>query len=248
MAVHWLTADEQRTWRAYLRVGTLLTARLNRQLQADSGLSLPEYEVLVRLSEAPDGKLRPFQLGLALDWEQSRLSHLLSRMARRGFVARQDCPGDRRGAEVVLTRAGRAAIESAAPGHVAAVRRLVFDQMDSAQAEAFGQACEAILAALEDAGQQLSLSGSVVARRRRGPHCGGRMIARAGLRGKARAGRVPPDRRRGRGDDVAGLPRPLGAASRRGVGVPARGRDLPRMPQHHALPGQRAERRDRRPA
>jgi DNA-binding MarR family transcriptional regulator len=175
MGVQWLRPAEQRAWRAYLRTGTLLTARLNRQLQADSGLSLPEYEVLVQLSEAPDGKLRPFQLGLVLNWEQSRLSHLLSRMARRGFVARQDCPGDRRGAEVVLTGPGRAAIESAAPGHVAAVRRLVFDQMDSAQAEAFGQALEAILAALEDADQQLSLWGSVVARRHCGPHCGGMM-------------------------------------------------------------------------
>ena len=156
VVVQWLTADEQRAWRAYLRAGALLTARLNRQLQADSGLSLPEYEVLVQLSEAPDGQLRPFQLGLALDWEQSRLSHLLARMIRRGFVTRQDCPGDRRGALVVLTGAGRAAIESAAPGHVAAVRRLIFDQMDSAQAAAFGQTFEAILTALDDDTQQLS--------------------------------------------------------------------------------------------
>ena len=152
MADRWLTADEQRAWRAYLRAGSLLTARLNRLLQADCGLSLPEYEVLVRLTEAPDGRLRQFQLGSALDWEQSRLSHMLSRMSRRGFVVRQDCAGDRRGANVVLTAAGRAAIESAAPGHVAAVRRLVFDRMDSEQAAAFGQAFEAILAGLEDAG------------------------------------------------------------------------------------------------
>jgi DNA-binding MarR family transcriptional regulator len=149
MVGQWLTVEEQHAWRAYMRAGTLLTARLNRQLQADSGLSLPEYEVLVRLSEAPGGKLRPFQLGLALDWEQSRLSHMLARMTRRGFVARHDCPGDRRGALVVLTRAGRAAIESAAPGHVATVRRLVFDQMSNAQAAVFGQVFEAILAALE---------------------------------------------------------------------------------------------------
>jgi DNA-binding MarR family transcriptional regulator len=124
----------------------------DRLLQADCGLSLPEYEVLVQLSEAPRGKLRPFQLGLALDWEQSRLSHMLSRMSRRGFVVRQDCAGDRRGAEVALTAAGRAAIESAAPGHVAAVRRLVFDQMDSEQAAAFGQVFEAILAGLGNSG------------------------------------------------------------------------------------------------
>jgi DNA-binding MarR family transcriptional regulator len=77
---------------------------------------------------------------------------MLSRMGRRGFVVRQDCAGDRRGAEVVLTAAGHAAIESAAPGHVAAVRRLVFDQMDREQAAAFGQVFEAILAGLENSG------------------------------------------------------------------------------------------------
>ncbi len=149
MTGQWLTADEQRAWRAYLRAGTLLTARLNRQLQADSGLSLPEYEVLVQLSEAPGGRLRPFQLGLALHWEQSRLSHQLSRMTSRGFVAREDCPGDARGAFIVLTEAGLAAIESAAPGHAAAVRQLVFGPLDDAQATAFGHAFEAITAALE---------------------------------------------------------------------------------------------------
>ena len=152
MTREWLSEDEQRAWRTYLRMGSLLPAALNRQLQQDCGLTLPEYEVLVQLSEAPQGKLRPFQLGLALDWEQSRLSHMLSRMSRRGFVARQDCAGDRRGADVVLTAAGRAAIESAAPGHVAAVRRLVFDQMDSEQTATFGQVFEAILAGLENSG------------------------------------------------------------------------------------------------
>ncbi|MFY9927543.1 MAG: MarR family winged helix-turn-helix transcriptional regulator [Streptosporangiaceae bacterium] len=144
----WLTADEQRTWRAYMQAGTQLRARLNRQLQADSGLSLPEYEVLVQLTEAPGGKVRPVQLGQDLNWEQSRLSHLLTRMNRRGFVAREDCPGDARGALVVLTPAGRAAIEFAAPVHVGTVRQLVFDPLDAGQATAFGQVLEKILAAL----------------------------------------------------------------------------------------------------
>jgi DNA-binding MarR family transcriptional regulator len=150
----WLSAAEQRSWRAYLRAGALLATRLNRQLQADSGLSLPEYEVLVHLSEAPARRLRPFQLGQALHWEQSRLSHMLTRMARRGFVTREECAADGRGALAVLTAAGRAAIESAAPGHVAAVRRLVFSQLDSAQSAALGQAFEAILAGLEDPAEQ----------------------------------------------------------------------------------------------
>jgi DNA-binding MarR family transcriptional regulator len=127
-----------------------LRARLNRRLQAGSGLSLPEYEVLVQLTEAPGGRIRPGQLGQDLNWEQSRLSHLLTRMTRRGFVTREECPGDARGALVVLTTPGRAAIESAAPGHVAAVRQLVFDPLDDQQADAFGQAFEKILAALAD--------------------------------------------------------------------------------------------------
>jgi DNA-binding MarR family transcriptional regulator len=71
-------------------------------------------------------------------------------MTRRGFVTREECPGDARGALVVLTTAGRAAIESAAPGHVAAVRQLVFDPLDDQQADAFGRAFEKILAALAD--------------------------------------------------------------------------------------------------
>jgi DNA-binding MarR family transcriptional regulator len=127
-------------------------ARLNRQLQADSGLSLPEYEVLVQLSEAPDGQLRPFQLSQALDWEQSRLSHQLARMTRRGFTAKKECPGDARGSLVVLTDQGRAAIQSAAPGHVAAVRQLIFAPLDERHAASFGSAFEKILAALEDPG------------------------------------------------------------------------------------------------
>ena len=106
MEPKWLTDEEQRAWRAYMRAQTMLSVQLGRQLQADSGLSLPEYEVLVHLSEAPEGRLRPFQLGSDLGWEQSRMSHQLSRMARRGFVSREECPGDARGALVVLTAAG----------------------------------------------------------------------------------------------------------------------------------------------
>ena len=86
----WLTADEQRTWRTYLRLNSLLLARLNRQLEQDSGLTLPEYEVLVQLSEAPQQRRRPFQICEALNWEQSRLSHQLTRMQHRGLLAREE--------------------------------------------------------------------------------------------------------------------------------------------------------------
>jgi DNA-binding MarR family transcriptional regulator len=132
-----------------VRAGALLTSRLNRQLQADSGLSLPEYEVLVQLSEAPGHRLRPFQLGRALEWEQSRLSHMLTRMQRRGLVGKAECPSDARGAFVVLTEQGLAAIEAAAAAHVATVRELVFEPLDGELAARLGDACAAILEGMD---------------------------------------------------------------------------------------------------
>jgi DNA-binding MarR family transcriptional regulator len=146
----WLSDDEQRTWRTYLRMSSLLPAALNRQLQQDCGLTLPEYEVLVQLSETPERRLRPFQICDALNWEQSRLSHQLTRMERRGLVARQECAADGRGAFIELTPAGADAIGAAAPRHVAAVRGLVFDQLSGAQRAALEEACAAIVSALAD--------------------------------------------------------------------------------------------------
>jgi DNA-binding MarR family transcriptional regulator len=146
----WLSADEQRAWRTYLRMSSLLPAALNRQLQRDCGLTLPEYEVLVQLSEAPQHRLRPFQVCEALNWEQSRLSHQLTRMERRGLVTRRECAADGRGAFVELTAAGTDAIAAAAPQHVDTVRELVFDRLSAAQRTAFEAACATIITALSD--------------------------------------------------------------------------------------------------
>lgn len=149
MADQWLTDEQQRIWRSYLRVETLLPARLNRQLQSSSGLSLAEYAVLVILSESPAERMRPFELGHVLTWEQSRLSHQLTRLEKRDFITREECPSDKRGAFIVLTPQGRAAIEAAAPGHVQAVLSLIFDQLTPAEAAIFGEACAKIGAAAE---------------------------------------------------------------------------------------------------
>jgi DNA-binding MarR family transcriptional regulator len=149
MGTDWLTADEQRAWRAYLRMQGRLTAALHRQLQQDSGLSLPDYDVLVALTDAPEGRLRPFALQRALMWEQSRLSHHLHRMERRGLIGREPCDDDGRGAFVVLTEAGRAAITDAAPGHVETVRRLFFDRLSAAQVDAVRKIATAVLAELD---------------------------------------------------------------------------------------------------
>jgi len=144
----WLDDRQQRAWRGHLAMQARLHAQLNRRLQADSGLSLADFDVLVALSER-DGPLRVQELADQLQWEKSRLSHQLSRMERRGLLERQDCPDDARGALVVLGAAGRRAIEAAAPAHVEAVQALVFDGLDDAQVQTWAEIADAVLARVD---------------------------------------------------------------------------------------------------
>ena len=141
----WLTEEEQRAWRGLVRMTSQLNARGNRQLQDEYGISLADYEVLVVLSEAPEGRLRVFEVADALAWEQSRVSHQLARMQRRGLIAREDCASDARAAFAVLTAAGRAAIERAAPAHVEQVRQLVFDGLSPDQLAALTEITTGVL-------------------------------------------------------------------------------------------------------
>jgi DNA-binding MarR family transcriptional regulator len=141
----WLTEEEQRAWRGLLQMTSQLNARMNRQLLQEYGVSLADYEVLVVLSEAPDGRCRVFEIADALAWEQSRVSHQLARMQRRGLIARQDCASDARGAFAVITAAGRAVIERAAPAHVETVRRLVFDELTPDQLAALTELTDGVL-------------------------------------------------------------------------------------------------------
>jgi DNA-binding MarR family transcriptional regulator len=141
----WLTEEEQRAWRGLLRMTAQLNARANRLLLQEYGISLADYEVLVALSEAPEGQLRVFEVADALAWEQSRVSHQLARMQRRGLITREGCATDARGAFAVLTTAGRAAIEQAAPAHVEQVRQLVFDELSHEQVSALTEITTRVL-------------------------------------------------------------------------------------------------------
>lgn len=123
----WLDDREQAAWRAYLDMQGRLTTQLNREMQEHSGLSSPDFAVLVQLSEHADGRMRVLELARALRWEKSRLSHQLTRMERRGLLERSGCGTDRRGAFIVLTAEGRTAVERAAPAHAESVRRYLFD-------------------------------------------------------------------------------------------------------------------------
>ncbi|MGL5826964.1 MAG: MarR family winged helix-turn-helix transcriptional regulator [Nocardioides sp.] len=118
----WLTDREERAWRAYRRLQTLLPAQLARDLSQDSGLSEPDYEVLSTLSEKPGQRWPLRALAAKMLWSRSRLSHHLDRMQQRTLVARENDPEDRRGCMVVLTDEGWQALREAAPAHVASVR------------------------------------------------------------------------------------------------------------------------------
>jgi DNA-binding MarR family transcriptional regulator len=148
VAQRWLTDRQQRVWRNYLSMVTRLQTAMNRQLQADCGLSLADYDVLVALSE--QGELRVYELAEELGWEQSRLSHQLGRMLPRGLVSRRGSEQDKRVASVEITTAGSAALTAAAPGHVALVRSVLFDGMTADQLRAFEELTSTALARLED--------------------------------------------------------------------------------------------------
>ncbi len=147
--VRWLDEREAQAWRGLQFMHLRIDGELARRLAAESSLSYPDYVVLVALTEAPEGRLRLYELGTTLGWEKSRLSHHVTRMTSRGLVAKERCPVDGRGWYVVATDAGRAEIAAAAPGHVAAVRELFVDHLDDDQLDTLAEIAEIVLGALE---------------------------------------------------------------------------------------------------
>jgi DNA-binding MarR family transcriptional regulator len=144
-ATQWLDPAEQQAWRAFVRLHQKLNAVVSRDLQAHSQLSGADFEVLVSLTDTPEGRLRFQELAKAIDWEQSRLSHQIARMMKRELVAREECANDGRAANVVITPHGRKAIDAAAPLHVATVRRLVIDVLTPEELATLGQLSARIL-------------------------------------------------------------------------------------------------------
>lgn len=148
--IRWLNEGQERAWRALQFMQMRLDGELARQLGADSGLSYPDYVVLVALTDRPDGRMRLYELAAALGWEKSRLSHHAARMADRGLVTKEKCDADRRGFYVVVTKRGHKELRAAAPGHVAAVRRLFVDRLTPEQLAVIGDAAEAVLAGFDE--------------------------------------------------------------------------------------------------
>lgn len=142
----WLDEEQQRAWRAFLGALAHLQSGLDAQLQADSGMPHGYYEILVRLSESPDRRMRMSALAEAASSSRSRLSHAVAQLEARGWVRRDPCPEDRRGLVATLTDEGFAALAAAAPGHVEAVRRLLVDRLTREQVRQLREISEAVLA------------------------------------------------------------------------------------------------------
>jgi DNA-binding MarR family transcriptional regulator len=148
----WLDEHEQDVWRALRELIWGFESAMDRQLIRDSELSGVEYSVLAALSEAEDGVMRARDIAQALDWERSRLSHLLKRMEAKGLVERTECESDARGFNISMTDAGHKAIVQAAPGHVSFVRENVFDPLTKDERDALHSAATKIQASIRAAG------------------------------------------------------------------------------------------------
>ncbi|MGL3805150.1 MarR family winged helix-turn-helix transcriptional regulator [Paeniglutamicibacter sp. R2-26] len=131
----WLSSHEQELWLEFREFLWGYPSAMDRQLNRDAGLSTGEYSVLAAVSEAAPGRLRSGDLASTLQWERSRLSHLLRRMEAKGLVERCAASTDGRGQEIKLTDAGWDTIRAAAPDHVEFVRRSLFDPLDAGEQE-----------------------------------------------------------------------------------------------------------------
>jgi possible transcriptional regulator len=118
-----LTESQMRAWRAFLGASTLVSARLNHELDEAAAISMYEYEILVRLFESEAGRVRMSQLADQVSYSRSRLTHTVGRLERAGYVLRSSCPNDRRGVYAHLTKAGYEFLAQTAPIHLDGVRR-----------------------------------------------------------------------------------------------------------------------------
>lgn len=148
----WLTSDEMVTWRVLDSLLCRLPAALEAQLEHDSDVSYLEYYVLAGLSDQPENSIRISELAELAHCELSRLSHLITRLERRGLVRRESDPSDGRYTLAILTEAGSRHLEAAAPRHVAHVRRLIFDALAPAEQHALRDVGSKILARVDESG------------------------------------------------------------------------------------------------
>lgn len=155
MEPRWLDPSEQRAWVGLLSSTALLDSALDQQLRRDSGITHATYAILVVLGDAPERTLHMQKLSVLISSSPSRLSHAVSRLEHDGYVHRSPCPRDRKAVHVTVTDAGLNLVRSAAPGHVATVRKLVFDRLTPTQVRQLTKITGAILDGLALTGRSV---------------------------------------------------------------------------------------------
>jgi DNA-binding MarR family transcriptional regulator len=154
----WLDDDQQQAWRQVVGLFMTLPSAIDSDLQRNARLSLYEYLVLAALSETPHGMLQMSDLAHQANSSLSRLSHLISRLEKRGWVNKRPCENDRRANTVVLTAAGEKKIRDAAPDHAHLVQKLVIEPLRPAQLQQLGQAAATVVQAIDTANRARKLS------------------------------------------------------------------------------------------
>ncbi|WP_328333582.1 MarR family transcriptional regulator [Kribbella sp. NBC_00382] len=140
----WLDDQEQRAWRAFIAAQRVVNGRIEQQLQRDAGMPHTYFEILVRLADADDGRLRMSELAVSTLGSRSRLSHAVNRLEKVGWVRREGIESDRRGQVAIITEEGRQKLKDTAPGHVETVRQAVFDALTGEQVDQLRDICAAL--------------------------------------------------------------------------------------------------------
>ncbi len=144
----WLTPAQQQVWRSFVSGTTVLNERLDRDLRSTHGLSVPEYEILVWLSESPDRSIRMAKLAAAVSHSRSRVTHTIARLEREGLVVRGQCSEDGRGVSAVLTDEGFRLLETAAHTHVRGVHSYLVENASPEEFAVLGQIMQRVLTQL----------------------------------------------------------------------------------------------------
>ncbi|MFG1795235.1 MarR family winged helix-turn-helix transcriptional regulator [Nocardia altamirensis] len=142
----WLDDVEMRAWVGFVRTRDLIAAAVGRDSTRESNLTYVEYSVLAFLSKTPEHRTTFAELAAKLEWSQSRLSHQITRMEKRGLVVREPIPDDARRTAARLTPRGAEVLGSAAPAHVLSVRRHMIDILDRQQLAALADIYDTLLA------------------------------------------------------------------------------------------------------
>lgn len=148
--MHELSDRQAASWASYQRMRTRLAGRINRELVRTTGLSEADFEILVALTASANESVRALALRCGLEWEKSRLSHQLCRMAARGLVTREECAEDNRGSVIRVTDTGRKRVAEAKRYYEQAVRRYVTEALTADQLDALGAIAETVLIQLEE--------------------------------------------------------------------------------------------------